>query len=169
MPVFVCRLTALLDTSSLCPLLNLRLYSWHQVNLSLFRAVLWALEDKDEDVSSYYSDILQCIQHLWTINIALKSVVKTLFSQSALFESHPEGVSLLFIHITECECDINDLWQAFSPPCKKLPLLCCSVLFLLFLVINWHHESPARPAKDKKCLNVFAININDQYIMHIIL
>lgn len=47
-----------------------------------------------------------------------------------------KALGLLFIHITERERDINDLWQAFSPPCKKPPLLCCSVLFLLLLVIN---------------------------------
>lgn len=78
----VCRITWT------CRLTNLRFYFWHRVNPSLFQAILL---DKNEDVSFFYNDILQCIQHLWTINIALKSVVKTLFSQSVLRQSHPEG------------------------------------------------------------------------------
>lgn len=99
--------------------------------------------------------LVQCIQHLWTINIALKRVVRTLFSQSALFESHPEGARSV-VHAHNYECDINDLWQVcFSPPRKKLLVLCCSILFS---GINCHHEGrPAGAAKDKKCLNFFAL------------
>lgn len=80
----VCRIS----WTSLWSLFNLRWYSWHKVDSSLFQAILI---DKNEDVSFQDNDILRCIQHLWTINIALKSVVKTLFSQSASRESHPEG------------------------------------------------------------------------------
>lgn len=72
-----------------------------------------------------------------------------------VFESHPEGARSV-VHAHNCECDINDLWQVcFSPPRKKLLVLCCSILFS---VINYHHEGrPAGAAKDKKCLNFFAL------------